>query len=107
MRCYLYILKCRDGRYYVGSARHDLDRRLAQHHAGESTYTATRRPLELIFVQEFEDPRDLVAMERRLKGWTRAKKEAYMASDIATLRTLARRRTSFGTPRPPGRGSSG
>lgn len=107
MQCYLYVLRCHDGRYYVGSARHDLDRRLAQHHAGESTYTAARRPLELIYVEEFEDPRDLIFMERRLKGWSRAKKEAYMAGNAAALRTLARRQTSFETPRPSGRGSSG
>jgi len=107
MQCYLYVLRCRDGRYYVRSARHDLDRRLAQHHAGESTYTATRRPLELIFVQEFEDPRDLVMMERRLKGWSRAKKEAYMRGDTTALRNLARRHTSFGTPRAKAPGSSG
>jgi putative endonuclease len=47
---YLYMLRCSDGSYYVGTARIDLELRIAQHNAGLfGGYTATRRPVELIF----------------------------------------------------------
>jgi hypothetical protein len=31
---HLYILRCADGRYYVGSTRESLQRRVAEHNAG-------------------------------------------------------------------------
>ncbi|WP_245633026.1 GIY-YIG nuclease family protein [Luteipulveratus mongoliensis] len=48
-----YILRCCDGSYYVGSTT-DLERRLAQHQHGEgASYTRLRRPVELVWCQEF------------------------------------------------------
>jgi putative endonuclease len=31
---YLYILRCADGKYYVGTTRKSLDKRLGGHNAG-------------------------------------------------------------------------
>jgi putative endonuclease len=31
---FLYILRCADGSYYVGTARDELERRVAAHNAG-------------------------------------------------------------------------
>jgi putative endonuclease len=91
LRAYVYILHCSDGSYYVGSARTSLEQRVAEHNSGVfGGYTARRRPVELVFHQEFERVTDAVAAERQLKGWTRAKKEALIAGNFDTLHTLAK-----------------
>jgi putative endonuclease len=77
MTTYVYILRCVDGSYYVGSAQHGLDRRLAEHHAGTfDGWTTARRPLELVYAQEFDQITDALAAERKIKGWSRKKKQA-------------------------------
>jgi putative endonuclease len=79
-------------------ARHairlNVERRIAEHQAGKfGGFTAERRPVELVFSEYFERIVDAVAMERRVKGWSRAKKEALMAGDFDRIRALSRRRT--------------
>lgn len=91
---WLYILRCADGSYYTGTTRTDLEMRVAQHNAGTfGGYTAERLPIELVYSEHFEQIVDAIEAERKIKGWSRAKKEALMAGDFARLRTLARRRT--------------
>jgi predicted GIY-YIG superfamily endonuclease len=52
---YLYILRCSDGSFYIGTTRTVLELRVAQHNAGIfGGYTATRRPVALIFSQWFD-----------------------------------------------------
>ena len=74
---FVYILRCSDGSYYVGSARRDLDRRISQHQGGEfGGYTSTRRPVVVVWSDYYQRITDDIEMERRIKGWSRAKKEA-------------------------------
>lgn len=88
----LYILECADGSYYIGHTD-DIDRRMAQHDLGLGcAYTATRRPLKLVHAQGFETREEALAMERKLKGWSRAKKQAYMAGHWETVRQLSKGR---------------
>lgn len=99
MTAFVYILRCADGSYYVGTSRTDLERRVAEHNAGTyGGYTKPRRPVELVFQQQFERITDAIAAERRLKGWGRAKKEALMRGDFAGLKALSKRRTSGTSP---------
>ena len=91
MGAYVYILRCADGSYYVGSTRVSLEQRIGQHNAGTvDGFTKSRRPVELAFSQYFERITDAVAAERRLKGWSRAKKEALIRGDFEALKVLAR-----------------
>jgi putative endonuclease len=53
-------------------------------------YTYTRRPVKLIFSEHYERIVDAIAAERRIKGWSRAKKEAYMRRDFSALVALRR-----------------
>ncbi len=93
LTAHVYMLRCRDGRYYTGSTRTDLDRRVAEHNAGTfGGFTKGRRPVALVFIQAFENVSDAVAAERQLKGWSRAKKEALIRGDMKALRTLSKRR---------------
>jgi putative endonuclease len=90
MPAFVYILRCSDGSYYVGSTRGSLEQRINQHNAGYfGGYTAKRRPLTLVFHQEFQWITDAIAAERQLKGWSRAKKEALIRGDYATIKALA------------------
>jgi putative endonuclease len=92
MGVYVYILECADGRYYVGSAQSGLERRVAEHNAGtHDGWTSRRRPVKLVFAQEFEQITDALAAERQLKGWGRAKKEALIRGDFAALPCLSKR----------------
>jgi putative endonuclease len=87
---FVYILRCADGSYYVGSTRGTLEVRIAQHNAGTfGGYTARRRPVTIVFQQEFDRITDAIAAERQLKGWRRAKKEALIQGDYSTLPELA------------------
>ena len=74
-----------------GSTRASLEQRVADHNAGRyDGYTARRRPVELVFAQEFDRIEDAIAAERRIKGWSRAKKEALIAGDMQRLMELSR-----------------
>ncbi len=94
MGAYVYILRCADGSYYVGSTRISIEVRVGQHNAGTyDGYTKSRRPVELVFSQFCDRITDAVAAERQIKGWSRAKKEALIAGDFEALRLLARNRS--------------
>ena len=54
-------------------------------------YTFTRRPVKLIFSEHYERIVDAIAAERRIKRWSRAKKEAYMRGDFSALIALSTR----------------
>ena len=87
---YLYILRCRDGSYYVGHTD-DLEKRMVEHAEGIcGGYTARRRPVELVFADEFSTREETIERERQLKGWSRKKKEALIRRDWESLRRLAR-----------------
>jgi putative endonuclease len=88
---WVYILRCADGAFYVGTTRDSLERRVAEHNAGlHAGYTARRRPVQLAYSEHFADVTDAIAAERQLKGWSRAKKQALIAGDFDRLRVLAR-----------------
>jgi len=97
MNAFVYILHCRDGSYdgsyHVGSARGSLETRIAQHNAGiYQGYTSTHRPVRLVYSQDSGRITDAIEAERRLKGWSRAKKEALIAGDFDRLKHLSRSR---------------
>lgn len=90
MGFYLYILECADGTLYIGHTD-NLDRRLRQHDEGKAgSYTASRCPLKLLHIAEFETRIEALTMERKLKRWSRAKKLAYIAGDWPTVKKLAK-----------------
>ena len=92
----VYILLCADGSYYTGITQKQPEARLWEHNAGAvKGYTSTRRPVQLVFAEPFVRIVDAIAMERRIKGWSRAKKEALIARDYDLLRRLSRNRKNF------------
>jgi putative endonuclease len=89
----IYILECADGSTYAGITRRSVEERVSEHAQGliPECYTFTRRPVKLIFDEHYERIADAIAAERRIKGWSQAKKEAYMRGDFGTLGALAKR----------------
>jgi putative endonuclease len=100
INAWVYMLLCRDGSYYVGSHRgEDVGVRVEQHQSGEGgAYTALRRPVELVWTESFQWITDAIAVERQIKGWSRAKKQALIGQDWATISAKAKRRS--GRPLP-------
>lgn len=92
MALYVYILKCADDSYYTGITK-DPMRRLEQHQQGlrKDAYTFDRRLVEMVFCQHFPDGihDQAIAFEKKLKGWSRAKKEAIIADRWNDLPKLA------------------
>ena len=87
---HLYILRCSDGSYYTGHTD-DLESRLVAHQQGSfGGYTSRRRPVELVYSYEFATRAEALEMERRIKGWSRRKKEALIEGDWARLQGLSR-----------------
>ena len=88
---WMYILRCADNSYYVGSTI-DLQRRVRDHNDGNGAqYTARRRPVELVYAAEFADIRQAYAAEKQVQGWGRAKREALIRGDFEALPGLARK----------------
>ena len=64
---------------------------MSEHQNGCSTYTARRLPVIVAHAEHYLVITDAIAAERRIKGWTRAKKDAYMRGDFPLLCELAKR----------------
>ena len=88
---YVYMLRCLDGSLYTGFTS-DIEKRFAQHCFGEyvGCYTYTRRPLVLVYVDEFQTPEEGIAFEKRLKSWTHNKKRAFAERDWPLLKFFAK-----------------
>lgn len=86
----MYILRCADGSYYTGSTI-DLDRRIAQHQAGEgANHTRKHLPVELVYHEHY--PRIDLAFyrEKQVQGWSKPKKDALIKGQLDHLPDLAK-----------------
>jgi predicted GIY-YIG superfamily endonuclease len=91
---WIYILKCSDGSYYTGHTD-DLEPRIAAHQTGAiKSYTSRRLPVRLVYSEQFTTRAEALEQERRIKGWSRAKKEALIRSDWVELSKLAGNKSS-------------
>jgi putative endonuclease len=89
---FVYMLRCADGSYYVGSTR-NLEQRFSQHSTGQgAAYTRRRLPVELVFAQEFERVDEAYALEKRVQGWSRAKREALIEARYNDLPRLSKKK---------------
>jgi putative endonuclease len=89
---FIYILQCSDGSYYVGST-HDVPSRIAIHNSGKGPgFTAVRLPVVLVHQEPYATLEEAVRRERRLKGWSHAKKHALVTGDREQLKALSKSR---------------
>ncbi|WP_445191016.1 TrmH family RNA methyltransferase [Sphingomonas sp. Tas61C01] len=91
MSFWAYILRCADGSYYTGHTD-DLERRIGQHQTGAIPgYTHSRRPVELMWSQDFPSRLEALAAERQVKDWSRKKKEALFRGDWEAVSAAAKK----------------
>ena len=71
---YTYILKCRDETLYTGWTN-DIEKRLEAHNAGKGAkYTRSRRPVELVYLEQFETKEEAMRREWEIKQLSRTEK---------------------------------
>ena len=95
----VYILKCADGSYYTGHTDAPEARVTAHQQGMVPGYTQSRKPVELVFVDEFPPRLEALERERQIKGWSRRKKEALIQRDWDRLVWLAKGGASTSSPR--------
>ncbi len=88
---YVYILECSDNSYYTG-VTNNLEKRFMEHEQGvnRNCYTYMRRPLKIIFYGLFNDATSAIAFQKKLKGWSRKKKEALITKQFHLLPALSK-----------------
>jgi putative endonuclease len=92
MAFWTYMLHCAGGAFYVGHTD-DLEQRVAEHEQGAvAGFTRDHLPVRLVWSEPFASREDALTMERRLKGWGRAKKMALIRNDWDRISLLARGR---------------
>ena len=73
MAYYVYILTNKSNTLYVG-VTNDLERRINEHSFKTiSSFTSKYNLNKLVYYQEFSDINDAIAIEKKMKGWTRKK----------------------------------
>jgi putative endonuclease len=87
---YVYILKCNDDSLYVGVTS-DIERRVMEHNSGKypEAYTHSRRPITLAFYQDFTEPNQAIEYEKKIKKWSREKKQALIDGNYDRLQNLS------------------
>ena len=90
MPYWTYLLHCRGGAFYAGHSD-NLEHRLALHQSGQVPgFTADKLPVELVWSETFATRIEALEAERRIKGWSRAKKMALIRGDWAEISALAK-----------------
>ena len=94
---YVYILECSDRSFYVGFTN-NLERRMIEHKEGskKGSYTYSRRPIKLKWFEQFTNPNEAIKVEKKLKGWSKRKKQALINENWKELVKLSKNYTEYG-----------
>ncbi|ATL43420.1 GIY-YIG nuclease family protein [Elizabethkingia sp. HX WHF] len=90
---FVYILLCSDKTYYTGVTE-DVFRRFNEHQDGKyfGSYTYNRRPVVLVYYVIFTDIKEAILFEKKIKKWSKAKKEALINGQYEDLPNLAKKK---------------
>ena len=90
---YVYILLCSDGKFYTG-VTNNLDRRIEEHNSSKSpnSFTASRRPVRLVWYGQFTSVNYAIEKEKQIKRWSKAKKQALIDADWNKLPMLSKKK---------------
>lgn len=73
-KCFTYMVRCSDGTLYTGWTN-DLEKRIETHNSGRGAkYTKSRRPVTLVYFEEFSTKTEAMSREVHLKQLTRTEK---------------------------------
>ena len=88
---YVYLLRCADNSLYVGETS-DLQTREQDHNEGRGgSYTAKRRPVHIVYAEQYSSRDEALSRERQIKRWSSQKKELLVRGDLAALSGTAQR----------------
>ncbi len=95
MTFWAYMLHCAGGSFYVGHTD-DLERRIAEHETGVLPgFTRNHRPVKLVWSDAFPSRYEALSAERKIKGWSRAKKLALIRGDWGEISRLAKNKAGL------------
>lgn len=92
----VYIVQCSDNTYYTGCTN-DLEKRLKEHNFSKkgARYTKLRRPVELVYTEQFTTLLEARGREAEIKRWKRGKKERLWCSKAPIKKPLTKIITSI------------
>ena len=78
----------------------NVEQRLIQHQTGKdkNSYSFNKRPVELVWIQEFQEVNQAIVFEKQIKGWSRRKKKALIEEDWINLQEYSKNYTEHGRP---------
>jgi len=86
VRHFVYIVRCADGSLYTGYAKDVTARVVAHNRARGAKYTASRRPVTLVYSQWFRSVGAALRREYAVKQLSRAEKEALIERKVRSKR---------------------
>jgi putative endonuclease len=90
--CFVYILRCAVGSYYVGSTTDVAERERIHNEGPRAEHTAAHRRVRVVYSVAHEPWTAARQREAQIKHCERAKKEALIEADGSRLHQLAKRR---------------
>ena len=71
---FIYIIECEDKSFYTGITK-DIERRFFEHRNKKGgKYTASHKPVKVVYVENYLTMSEALKRERQIKGWTHEKK---------------------------------
>ena len=88
---YVYIVSNASNNVFYTGVTNNLERRVYQHeHKTVPGFTAKYNVSKLLYYEIFPTPREAIAAEKKIKGWTRKKKMDLILTKNPTLRNLVK-----------------
>jgi predicted GIY-YIG superfamily endonuclease len=83
MKYYVYIVECIDKTYYTGYSN-DIEKRIYDHNHNKcgAKYTKTRKPVKLVYQEEFLDKSSAMKREYQIKQLNRKQKEILINASV-------------------------
>jgi len=79
---YVYLARCIDNTLYTGYTI-NLKGRENKHNKGEgAVYTRYKRPVKIVYWEEFKTIKEAMRRERQIKGWSKHKKEKLIKNSL-------------------------
>ena len=79
---YTYIVRCKDGSLYTGWTN-DIEKRIKAHNEGKGAkYTKSRRPVKLVYYEEFQTKEEAMKREYAIKHMRRKEKEKIIGERV-------------------------
>lgn len=83
---YTYIVKCADGTLYTGWTN-NLEKRVKAHNEGKGAkYTRTRRPVKLVYYEEYDTKEEAMHREWEIKQMPRGRKDKLIAASDVNMK---------------------